>query len=237
LLVALTAAALVSSAARPARGEEVAVRGAEIVAREGPDPSQPGVAVLRGDQRVRLVGRRGAWSEILLEDGRRAWVPSADIAAVAPAGAAAPEGTPVAPAERTRPAPPPAEALSDTAPGGVAPQRERMRPAPPPAGAPAAGDGPRAAAEERTGEAPPAEATAAADGAALRELRLEVGRLRAAVDELAALARRQQRADSGGDDWLRADALAALGVALLLGLAAGSAFQRYRSRRDRSLRF
>jgi hypothetical protein len=57
----------------------VAPRG-EIVAREAPGPGQAGIAVLRGNDRVQLLGERDGWSEIRLGDGRRAWVPTVEIA-------------------------------------------------------------------------------------------------------------------------------------------------------------
>ncbi|MCC6763099.1 MAG: SH3 domain-containing protein [Deltaproteobacteria bacterium] len=54
-------------------------RGDEIVAREAPGKAEAGIAILRGNVRVRLLGERDGWSEVLLPDGRRAWVPAGDL--------------------------------------------------------------------------------------------------------------------------------------------------------------
>ncbi|MCC6847639.1 MAG: SH3 domain-containing protein [Deltaproteobacteria bacterium] len=54
-------------------------RGDDVVAREAPGKAEAGIAILRGNVRVRLLGERDGWSEILLPDGRRAWVPAGDL--------------------------------------------------------------------------------------------------------------------------------------------------------------
>ncbi len=78
----VVAAAAAGASATPGDAENVSIRSGEIVAREAPGTGQAGSAVLRGNDRVKLLGQRDGWSEILLSDGRRAWVPSAEIAHV-----------------------------------------------------------------------------------------------------------------------------------------------------------
>ncbi|MEO6028423.1 MAG: SH3 domain-containing protein [Candidatus Binatia bacterium] len=78
----MVAAAAVGASATPGDAENVSARSGEIVAREAPGAGQAGIAVLRGNDRVKLLGQRDGWSEILLSDGRRAWVPTAEIAHV-----------------------------------------------------------------------------------------------------------------------------------------------------------
>lgn len=75
----VVAAAAVGASASPTEAENVTPRTGEIIAREAPGTGQAGIAVLRGNDRVKLLGQREGWSEILLADGRRAWVPTADI--------------------------------------------------------------------------------------------------------------------------------------------------------------
>lgn len=72
-------AAAVGGGASSSDAESVSARNGEIIAREAPGSGQAGVAVLRGSDRVQLTGERDGWSEILLPDGRRAWVPSTEI--------------------------------------------------------------------------------------------------------------------------------------------------------------
>jgi len=74
-------------------------RGASVVVREGPAPYHPGIAVLRRNERARFLGEREGWSEVGLSDGRRGWVPSAEIVAATdastpptPAAVSAPGG-------------------------------------------------------------------------------------------------------------------------------------------------
>jgi hypothetical protein len=95
-------AAAVGGAASPSAAEQVTARGNEAVAREAPGTGQAGIAVLRGNDRVQLLGERDGWSEILLSDGRRAWVPTAEIARSGDGPRPTEVPTPVAPA----PAPP-----------------------------------------------------------------------------------------------------------------------------------
>src|SRR5207344_2395199 len=78
LVGGVVAAAAVGASTSPGEAESVTPRG-EIVAREAPGTGQAGIAVLRGNDRVQLLGERDGWSEIRLGDGRRAWVPTADI--------------------------------------------------------------------------------------------------------------------------------------------------------------
>jgi hypothetical protein len=135
--------------------------------------------VLRGNDRVRLLGERDDWSEILLPDGRRAWVPTAEV-------------TRIEEAPRAR----------ESAPASAAPE--------------------------------PAET----EGVATRhrdELGAEIARLRAAVDELARRRSEAPPAPRGVD--LNDSALMIAGAALIVGILLGSAWERRRSRRDRSLRF
>jgi len=94
-------AAAVGGAASPSAAEQVTARGGEIVAREAPGAGQAGIAVLRGNERVQLLGERDGWSEILLADGRRAWVPTADLTH----GGDGPRPTEIAIADVPAPAP------------------------------------------------------------------------------------------------------------------------------------
>lgn len=76
-------AAAVGGGATPSLAASVTARGGETVAREAPDTGQAGIAVIRGSDRVRLLAERDDWSEIQLPDGRRAWVPTAEVTLVA----------------------------------------------------------------------------------------------------------------------------------------------------------
>jgi hypothetical protein len=172
-------AAAVGGGASPSGAENVTARGGEIVAREAPGSGQAGIAVLRGSDRVQLLGEREGWSEILLSDGRRAWVPTAEITHIA----------------------------------------ETPRPSPAPTASPAA------------------TAVIGAPDRSVQELGAEIVRLRGVVDELSAW-RTSLPAETAApvpiaDDvpWMVA------GVAGLIGLLIGGAWERHRSRRDRSLRF
>lgn len=75
-------AATLGSGATPAGAASVTARSGETVAREAPDSGQAGIAVIRGSDRVRLLAERDEWSEIQLPDGRRAWVPTAEVTRV-----------------------------------------------------------------------------------------------------------------------------------------------------------
>ena len=92
MLIGGIVAAAVGGGSPPSRAEDVTTRGDEIVAREAPGKGEAGIAVLRGNARVRLVAEHDGWGEILLPDGRRAWVPAADLvhAAAPPSAAASP---------------------------------------------------------------------------------------------------------------------------------------------------
>jgi hypothetical protein len=72
-------------------------------------------------------------------------------------------------------------------------------------------------------------------------LRAEVRRLRGLVDELTALGvaldRHAETPPAPAAPWWATDALAAIAAALVVGFLVGSAVQRYRARRARSLRF
>jgi len=169
--------AAVGGGASPSGAENVTTRGGEVVAREAPGDSQAGVAVLRGSDRVQLLGEREGWSEILLPDKQRPWVPTAGISRIT---------------EPPRPTEDPAVAAT-----------------------------------------PAATAAPAADSVN-RELVAEIARLRATVDELAAWrAGLPEAGESRPDDvpWVIG------GAGLVLGLLIGGAWERHRSRRDRSLRF
>ncbi len=178
MLVGGVVAAAVGGGATPAIAASVAARSGELVAREAPGTSQAGIAVLRGNDRVRLLGERDDWSEILLPDGRRAWVPTAEV---------------------TRIEEPP-----------------RVR------------ESPRA-----TATPGPAE-TAAPDARHGEDLGAEIARLRTIVDELAR--RRPEEPAPRASPIDDATSIIA-GVALIVGILLGSAWERRRSRRDRSLRF
>ncbi|MEB2283448.1 MAG: hypothetical protein B6D46_06745 [Polyangiaceae bacterium UTPRO1] len=103
-------AAAVGGATPPSRAEDVTTRGGEIVAREAPGTSEAGIAVLRGNARVRLLGEQDGWSEILLPDGRRAWVPAAEIVHI-PDPAPSSPALPAVAAAATAPPPEPAPNL------------------------------------------------------------------------------------------------------------------------------
>lgn len=90
----VVAAAAVGASTSASEAENVAARG-EIVAREAPGSGQAGIAVLRGSDRVQLLGQRDGWSEILLRDGRRAWIPTAEVVRVAEASRPTDDPTPV----------------------------------------------------------------------------------------------------------------------------------------------
>lgn len=75
-------AAAVGGGATPSIAASVTARSGETVAREAPDNGQAGIAVIRGSDRVRLLAEREDWSEIQLPDGRRAWVPTAEVTRV-----------------------------------------------------------------------------------------------------------------------------------------------------------
>lgn len=158
----------------------VTARSGEAVAREAPDDGQAGIAVIRGSDRVRLVAERDDWSEIELPDGRRAWVPTAEVRRIEEPPRV--RGTVVASA-----APTPLET-----------------PSPGPVATPA------------------------------HELEAEIGRLRSAVDDL----ERLRTQDSPPRPTMLGDQVALIaGAALLVGIILGSAWERRRSRRDRSLKF
>ena len=174
-------AAAFGGGASPSQAEHVTPRSGEIVAREAPGTGQAGIAVLRGSDRVQLVGERDDWSEILLSDGRRAWVPTAEIA----------RGDPPHPIES------PVSTVS----------------------------------------APATTAALSGPDHTADELRAEIARLRAVVDDLTSWrARLPETVEStlplrGDIPW------AIAGAALIIGLLLGGAWERRRSRRDRSLRF
>ena len=177
------AAAVLGSSSYPSDAESVAARGAEVVAREAPGTGQAGIAVLRGSDRVQLVGERDGWSEILLSDGRRAWVPTTGIAPIG--DARSPRSTEIPSVAAATPSPEAASSSSD---------------------------------------------------ATARELTTEVARLRGVLDELTtwrALLPEPNAARPSAEDipWVIG------GVALVIGLLIGGAWERHRSRRDRSLRF
>jgi hypothetical protein len=173
-------AAAVGGGASPSGAENVTTRSGEIVAREAPGSGQAGIAVLRGSDRVQLLGERDGWSEILLPDKRRAWVPTADI---------------------TR-------------------AKETSEPT-----------------DEPVATATATETTTAGDGSKEHELATEIARLRATVDELAAW--RASSPEPRGGALPRTDEVPWVvgGAGLALGLLIGGAWERHRSRRDRSLRF
>ncbi len=183
-LVGGVVAATVGAGASPSAAEDVTARGGEVVAREAPGRGEAGIAVLRGTDRVQLLGERDGWSEIRLPDGRRAWVPATEIARNE-----APRAVQASPLAITTPV------------EAAAPADDPPRPASDPAG----------------------------------ELAIEITRLRALVDALEA---RQADASRPGVTSLPESVAWTLGgVALVVGAVIGSAFERFRSRRDRSLRF
>lgn len=175
-------AATFGGIAPPACAEDVATR-EEVVAREAPGKAEAGIAVLRGNERVQLLRDREGWSEILLADGRRAWVPTADLVH---SQGQKPSATPT----------PAAVATPDPSP--------RADPVP----------------DVQT------------------SLVVEITRLRAVVDDLET----RQRSDLPPGALERGPvttetALLASGVAFVVGVVAGAAWQRRRTRRERSLRF
>jgi hypothetical protein len=173
--------AAVGGGASPSGAESVTTRGGETVAREAPGTGQAGIAVLRGTDRVQLLGESDGWSEILLPDKRRAWVPSSDIT--------------------------------------------RVKDAPQPTDDPA-------------GTATPSPAETTTDEASTdRALAAEIARLRGTVDELAVW--RASLPEPGDDPLDRMGEVPWVvgGAGLALGLLIGGAWERHRSRRDRSLRF
>lgn len=174
-------AAAFGGIAPPTRAEDVATR-EEVVAREAPGKAEAGIAVLRGNERVQLLRDRDGWSEILLTDGRRAWVPTADLVhSESPKASATPVPTVV-----TTPDPP-----------------SRADPVP----------------------------------AVQASLVVEITRLRAVVDDLET--RRHVDLPPGVSQQgpVTEIALVGSGVAFLVGVFAGAAWQRRRTRRERSLRF
>jgi len=188
-LVGGVVAAAVGGGAAPSDAESVTARGGEIVAREAPGTGQAGIAVLRGSDRVQLTGERDGWSEILLPDGRRAWVPSAEITRIGDTASARSTHSTESPVTAVTPFFPDAATVGSSAPDRSAP-----------------------------------------------ELTAEVARLRGVVNELTAWrAKLPEPAETPplaeGIPWMIG------GVALLVGLLTGSAWERHRSRRDRSLRF
>jgi len=179
VLVGGVFAAAVGGTTPPSRAEDVSARD-ELVAREAPGKTEAGIAVLRGSERLRLLGERDGWSEVLLADGRRAWVPSVDLV------------------HPSAPPTPGVEAIASATPE-----------------APIAAD-----------PVPMAQAS----------LGVEIARLRALVDELAANAR--ERTESPPRPTLPADTAPLVGgVAFVVGLLVGGAWERHRARRERSLRF
>ena len=83
----LVLAALVILGAPDVRAADRVARGASVVVREGPAPYHPGIAVLQRNERAHFLGERDGWSEVGLNDGRRGWVPSAEIVAATEASA------------------------------------------------------------------------------------------------------------------------------------------------------
>jgi hypothetical protein len=181
VLGAVVAAAL-GGGATPSIAASVTARSGETVAREAPDGGQAGIAVIRGSDRVRLLAEREDWSEIQLPDGRRAWVPTAEV---------------------TRVEDPPRD-----------PPRVR--------------DGPVATAVPTPLETPVAAERSTDD------LGAEIDRLRSVIDELS----RRQAAERTPEKAFPDDTILVIaGAALLVGIILGSAWERRRSRRDRSLKF
>ena len=182
-IVAGVVSTILGGSASPCDAESVAARGGEVVAREAPGTGQAGIAVLRGSDRVQLVGERDGWSEILLSDGRRAWVPTTGIVRIG--DARSPRSTEIPSVAAATPYPEAASSSSD---------------------------------------------------ATARELTTEVARLRGVVDELTTWRANLPELNAtrpGAENlpWMIG------GVALVIGLLIGGAWERHRSRRDRSLRF
>lgn len=183
LLFGGVVAAAFGGGATPSIAASVTARGSETVAREAPDSGQAGIAVIRGSDRVRLLVERDDWSEIQLPDGRRAWVPTAEV---------------------TRIEDPPR--VRATAVATAIPTPNETPPEPP----------------LDTRDPPPS------------ELGAEIERLRMIVDAL-----ERRRAEDPPPRAIAMDdrTLVIAGAALLVGIILGSAWERRRSRRDRSLKF
>ena len=173
-------AATLGGMAPPGAAEDVATRG-EVVAREAPGKAEAGIAIIRGNERVRLLRDRDGWSEILLADGRRAWVPTGEL---------------VRTAEPQKPTPTP----------NVVTTPETVATADP---------------------VPEVQAS----------LEVEIARLRTVVDDLETRRRleRPERTDTIAADL--EPIVAAAGGAFVVGVLVGAAWQRRRTRRERSLRF
>ena len=174
--------AAVGGGATPSIAASVTARAGETVAREAPDSGQAGIAVIRGSDRVRLLAEREEWSEIQLPDGRRAWVPTAEVTRV-----------------EDPPRDPPRVRESAVATAGPTPS-EAPAPLEPPTD----------------------------------ELGAEIDRLRGVVDDLE---HRRMEATPPRASVLADQAVLIAGAALLVGIILGSAWERRRSRRDRSLKF
>lgn len=183
MLVGGVVAAAFGGGATPSIAASVTARGGETVAREAPDSGQAGIAVIRGTDRVRLLGERDDWSEIQLPDGRRAWVPTAEV---------------------TRIEDPPRVRATAVATAIPTPTEAPAEPPPDPI------------------EPPP------------NELGAEIERLRMIVDAM-----ERSRAEKPPPRAIALDdgMLVIAGAALLVGIILGSAWERRRSRRDRSLKF
>lgn len=154
----------------------------------------------RGTEDVTIVDEHDGWTEIVLRNGKRALVPSSEVADEA--------------------APPPVP---------------QAKPAPAPGAGP-----PSSADEPSTDTAAPTPTATPPDPVA--ELRAEVTRLRAVVDELTALKppapdATTVPAEPAPRSWLASESLTMLGLALVIGVLLGGAVQRQRARRSRSLRF
>ncbi len=182
-LVGGVVAATVGGGTSASGAESVTARGDEVVAREAPGKGQPGIAVLRGTDRVQLLGERDGWSEIRLSDGRRAWVPAGEL--------------------------------------------DRSEEPPQPKASPSLGP-----------DAPIASPPAADSSNPTRDLAAEVARLRSLVDDFEARRTDVSALPTGapfpfpeGFVWMIG------GAALIVGMFVGSAWERRRGRRDRSLRF
>jgi len=183
MLVGGVVAAAFGGGATPSIAASVTARGGETVAREAPDSGQAGIAVIRGSDRVRLLAERDDWSEVQLPDGRRAWVPTAEVTRIEdpPRARATAVATPLPTPTETPPEPPP----------------DPMDPPP-------------------------------------NELGAEVERLRMIVD---AMERRHVEEPPPRAIVTDDRTLFIAGAALLVGIILGSAWERRRSRRDRSLKF
>lgn len=179
LVGGVVAAAVGGGMAPPGRAEDFATR-EEVVAREAPGKAEAGIAVLRGNERVHLLRDQDGWSEILLADGRRAWVPTGELV-------------------RTE--------------------------APKPAATPSVAATP--------------EATAPVDAAPNPQASLvvEIARLRAVIDDLESRPRAVPPAPASPLASAAEAIAAAAGAGFVLGALAGAAWQRRRTRRERSLRF